>query len=228
VVPEDAAPAPREIDVSVVHPARAYEHWLGGKDNSAVDRATAGRVLDAKPGIPSENNPPEVAQAVRPTALATYVDNDPIVLAHARALLTSVASPAMFFDAGLRDVGTSLSRAAETLNFSQPATLLDLIPGGDGPWRMVASSMDAIPSGKLPGTVPPGPRRGGSAACQGGQALQPARSGPDAPACPGRGEPVPGRPRNRRTWAGAAALVAAGSRQSRNPSSGNAAVARKA
>jgi hypothetical protein len=153
VVPEDAAPAPCEIDVSVAHPARVYDYWLGGKDNFAADRAAAKRVLKAKPGIrdnvranrrfltraarflaaeagvqqfldigtgiPAANNTHEVTQAVRPEARVTYMDNDPIVLAHARALLTSVAGPTMFIDADLRDVGTILSRAGETLNFSQ-------------------------------------------------------------------------------------------------------------
>jgi hypothetical protein len=153
VVSEDAAPAPCEIDVSVAHPARVYDYWLGGKDNFAADRAAAKRVLKAKPGIrdnvranrrfltpagrflaaeagvqqfldigtgiPAANNTHEVTQAVRPEARVTYVDNDPIVLAHARALLTSVAGPTMFIDADLRDVGTILSRAGETLNFSQ-------------------------------------------------------------------------------------------------------------
>jgi S-adenosyl methyltransferase len=51
VVPEDAAPSPREIDVSVAHPARVYDYWLGGKDNFAADRAAAERVLEAKPAI---------------------------------------------------------------------------------------------------------------------------------------------------------------------------------
>ena len=153
VVPEDAAPAPCEIDVSVAHPARVYDYWLGGQDNFAADRAAAKRVLKAKPGIrdnvqasrrfltravrflaaeagvqqfldigtgiPAANNTHEVTRAVRPEARVTYVDNDPIVLAHARALLTSVAGPTMFIDADLRDVGTILSRAGETLNFSQ-------------------------------------------------------------------------------------------------------------
>ena len=153
VVPEDAAPAPCEIDVSVAHPARVYDYWLGGQDNFAADRAAAKRVLKAKPGIrdnvranrrfltravrflaaeagvqqfldigtgiPAANNTHEVTQAVRLEARVTYVDNDPIVLAHARALLTSVAGPTMFIDADLRDVGTILSRAGETLNFSQ-------------------------------------------------------------------------------------------------------------
>jgi hypothetical protein len=75
--------------------------------------------LDIGTGIPAANNTHEVTQAVRPEARVTYVDNDPIVLVHARALLTSVAGPTMFIDADLRDVGTILSRAGETLNFSQ-------------------------------------------------------------------------------------------------------------
>ena len=186
VVPDDAAPAPREIDVSVAHPARVYDYWLGGKDNFAADRAAAERVLEAKPGIrdnvranrrflakavryltaeagirqfldigtgiPTANNTHEVAQAVRPEARVVYVDNDPIVLAHARALLTSVAGPTMFIDADLREGKTILSRAGETLNFSQPVAVmliavLHLIPDEDDPWGIVASFMDAVPSG---------------------------------------------------------------------------------
>jgi hypothetical protein len=153
VVPEDAAPAPCGIDVSVARPARVHDCWLGGKDDFAAGRAAAKRVLKARPGIrgnvrasrqfltravrflaaeagvqqfpgigtgiPAANNTHGVTRAVRPEARVTYVDNDPIVLAHARALLTSVAGPTMFVDADLRDVGTILSRAGETLNFSQ-------------------------------------------------------------------------------------------------------------
>jgi hypothetical protein len=186
IVPEDAAPAPREIDVSVAHPARVYDYWLGGKDNFAADRAAAEQVLEAKPGIrdnvranrrflaravqflaadagiqqfldigtgiPTANNTHEVAQSVRPESRVVYVDNDPIVLTHARALLTSVAGPTTFIDADLRDVGMILSRAAQTLNFSQPVAVmliavLHLIPDEDDPWGTVASFMDAVPSG---------------------------------------------------------------------------------
>ncbi|HEY2281760.1 MAG TPA: SAM-dependent methyltransferase [Streptosporangiaceae bacterium] len=186
VVPEDAAPSPRDIDVSVAHPARVYDYWLGGKDNFAADRAAAEQVLEAKPGIrdnvranrrflaravqflaaeagitqfldigtgiPTANNTHEVAQSVRPEARVVYVDNDPIVLAHARALLTSVAGPTTFIDADLRDVGAILSRAGQTLDFSRPVAVmliavLHLIPDEDDPWSIVASFMDAVPSG---------------------------------------------------------------------------------
>ena len=52
MVPTDATPPPRNIDVSVAHPARVYDYWLGGKDNFAADRvAAAEQVLEAKPGI---------------------------------------------------------------------------------------------------------------------------------------------------------------------------------
>ena len=51
VVPEDAAPAPCEIDVSAAHPARVHDYWLGGKGSFAVGRAAAKRVLKARPGI---------------------------------------------------------------------------------------------------------------------------------------------------------------------------------
>ena len=60
--------------------------------------------------------------------------------------------------------------------------VLHLIPDEDDPWRIVASFMDAVPSGEPPGAVPPGPRRGGRPVRQGGRPLQPARSGPDASA----------------------------------------------
>ena len=112
------------IDVSVGHPARVYDYWLGWKANFAADRdcrrpgarrrrpglryrvranraflgravrylaAEAGirQFLDLGTGIPSADNTHEVAQAIAPKARVVYVDNDPIVLAHAsRALLT--------------------------------------------------------------------------------------------------------------------------------------------
>jgi hypothetical protein len=186
VVPEDAAAPPREIDVSVAHPARVYDYWLGGKDNFAADRAAAEEVLKVKPeirdnvranrrflaravrflaeeagieqfldigtGIPAASNTHEVAQAVQPGSRVVYVDNDPIVLAHARALLTSASGPTAFIDADLRDVDTILATAGQTLDFSQPVAVmliavLHLIPDEDDPWAIVAKFMDAVPSG---------------------------------------------------------------------------------
>jgi S-adenosyl methyltransferase/Berberine and berberine like len=70
---------PPEIDASVPNSARIWNYWLGGKDN----------VLDIGTGLPTADNTHEVAQQVVPEAGVVYVDNDPVVLAHARALLTS-------------------------------------------------------------------------------------------------------------------------------------------
>ena len=185
IVPADAA-APRDIDVTVAHPARVYDYWLGGKDNFAADRQAAEEVLKAKPGIrlnvranrgflaravrylvgeagisqfldigtgiPTANNTHEVAQAVRPDAGVVYVDNDPIVLTHARALLTSTQGTTSFIEADLRDTGLILSAAAKTLDFSKPVAImmiavLHLIPDQDDPWRIVSEFMQAVPSG---------------------------------------------------------------------------------
>jgi SAM-dependent methyltransferase len=172
--------------VSVAHPARVYDYWLGGKDNFAADRAAAEEVLKAKPeirdnvranrgflaravrflageagigqfldigtGIPAASNTHEVAQAVRPGARVLYVDNDPIVLAHARALLTSASGPTAFIDTDLRDTGAIIAAAAATLDFRQPVAVmliavLHLIPDEDDPWGIVAAFVDAVPSG---------------------------------------------------------------------------------
>src|SRR5579875_3653473 len=92
------------IDVTKAHIARVYDFMLGGKDNFAVDREAARQVIAAYPairviartqrafldvgtGLPSADNTHEVAQRVAPESRIVYVDNDPMVLVHARALL---------------------------------------------------------------------------------------------------------------------------------------------
>jgi hypothetical protein len=131
---------------------RANRRFLARAVQFLTAEAGLTQFLDIGTGIPAANNTHEVAQSVRPDARVVYVDNDPIVLAHARALLTSVAGPTRFIDADLRDVGTILSRAGQTLDFSRPVAVmliavLHLIPDEDDPWGIVASFMDAAPSG---------------------------------------------------------------------------------
>src|ERR1700689_1908195 len=70
------------FDTSRAHMARVYDFWLGGKDNFAADREVAERVAAAYPDV-------LVAVRAQRAFLALYVDNDPIVLSHAKALLTS-------------------------------------------------------------------------------------------------------------------------------------------
>jgi hypothetical protein len=109
--------------------------------------------LDIGTGIPTANNTHEVAQAAAPDARIVYVDNDPMVLAHARALLTSTPQGATaYLDADLRDSEAILTRAADLLDFSQPVALLlvgilQLIPAGDEPHAIVASLVAALPAG---------------------------------------------------------------------------------
>jgi trans-aconitate methyltransferase len=109
--------------------------------------------LDIGTGIPTANNTHEVAQSVTPEARIVYVDNDPMVLAHARALLTSAPLGATsYLDADLRDTETILSAAADLLDLREPVALLlvgilQLIPDEDNPREIVARLVEAIPSG---------------------------------------------------------------------------------
>ena len=81
------------------------------------------------------------------------IDNDPIVLAHARAVLTSNETGATeYIDADLRDTGAIIAQASQLLDISQPVALtliaiLHAIPDSDDPHAIVATLMDAVPSG---------------------------------------------------------------------------------
>ncbi|MGH3170316.1 MAG: SAM-dependent methyltransferase, partial [Trebonia sp.] len=81
--------------------------------------------IDLGAGLPTQGNVHEIAQQVDPASRVVYVDNDPIVLAHARALL--IGSPqgaTAYIDADLRDPGNILEQAARTLDFSRPVAVM--------------------------------------------------------------------------------------------------------
>ena len=81
--------------------------------------------LDIGTGIPTANNTHEVAQGAAPESRIVYVDNDPIVLSHAKALLKSTPEGACaYLDADLRDPDIILAAAAHTLDFSQPVAVM--------------------------------------------------------------------------------------------------------
>ena len=109
--------------------------------------------LDIGTGLPTADNTHDVAQRVAPESRIVYVDYDPIVLTHARALLTSSPEGKTdYLQADLRDTGTILEAAANTLDFSRPVAviligLLHFIPDADDPYQVVARLMDALPSG---------------------------------------------------------------------------------
>jgi S-adenosyl methyltransferase len=111
--------------------------------------------LDIGTGIPSADNTHEVAQRVHPGARVVYVDNDPIVLAHARALLTSgPAGATAYIDADLRDPQAILSSPAlrTTLDLTRPVALMliavfHFIPDEYRPYDLVAQLTAALPAG---------------------------------------------------------------------------------
>src|SRR5215472_378694 len=109
--------------------------------------------LDIGTGLPTANNTHEVAQSVVPDSRIVYVDNDPLVLSHARALLTSSPEGATaYLDADLRDTDRILKLAAGTLDFTQPVAIMLLailhyIPDTGEAQRIVARLVDAVPSG---------------------------------------------------------------------------------
>jgi len=109
--------------------------------------------LDIGTGIPTANNTHAVAQATTPTSRIVYVDNDPIVLTHARALLTSTPEGCTdYLHADLRDPESIIEGASRTLDFGQPITVmllgvLHLVQDSEDPWGIVTSLMAAVPSG---------------------------------------------------------------------------------
>jgi S-adenosyl methyltransferase len=109
--------------------------------------------LDIGTGLPTSPNVHEVAQGIIPEARIVYADYDPIVLAHARALLTShEAGASEYIDSDLRDTQTILGEAAKLLDFTKPVavtliSILHAIPDGDDPHAIVARLLAAVPSG---------------------------------------------------------------------------------
>ena len=118
-----------------------------------AEEAGIRQFLDIGTGLPTNENAHEVAQSVAPDSRVVYVDNDPIVLAHARALLTSCPEGVTaYVQADARDTGTIVREAACTLDFSRPVAVMMLlvlqyIPDADRPGQVVSALMDAVPPG---------------------------------------------------------------------------------
>jgi len=109
--------------------------------------------LDIGTGLPTADNTHEIAQRAAPEARIVYVDNDPVVISHARALLTSSPEGSTdYLHADLRDTATVLTGAARTLDFRQPVAILligvlHFVPDADDPYGIVARLTDAIGAG---------------------------------------------------------------------------------
>jgi O-methyltransferase involved in polyketide biosynthesis len=110
---------------AIVENARASRAFLARAVQYLAGEAGIRQFLDIGTGLPTANNTHQVAQAVAPECRIVYVDNDPIVLTHARALLTSTPEGATdYIDADLRDTDTILPQAARTLDFTQPIAIM--------------------------------------------------------------------------------------------------------
>jgi hypothetical protein len=135
--------------------ARENRKFLGRAVQYLAGEAGIDQFLDIGSGLPTANNVHEVAQAINPAARVVYVDNDPLVLVHARALLTSTPEgKCAYIQADLREPEKILSAPAtrETLDFDRPIALIlaavvhFLLPE-DEPARIIKTLVDALPSG---------------------------------------------------------------------------------
>jgi hypothetical protein len=149
----EAAEKAREIWPEMAITARANRAFLGRAVRYLAGEAGIRQFLDIGTGIPTAENTHQVAQAIAPDSRVVYVDYDPIVLSHARALLVSNSEGATdYIDCDLRDTLTILAEARQLLDFSTPVAvtligILQAIPDADDPYAIVAALMDAVPSG---------------------------------------------------------------------------------
>jgi O-methyltransferase involved in polyketide biosynthesis len=133
--------------------ARADRQFLGRAVRFLAGEAGVRQFLDIGTGIPSANNTHQVAQSVAPDARVVYVDNDPVVLVHARALLRSTPEGATaYIDADMNDPDSILEQAKQTLDFSQPVALtmlaiLEFVPELKKAKTIVGQILDRLPSG---------------------------------------------------------------------------------
>ena len=135
--------------------ARSVRHFLIDIVHSLTVDYGIRQFLDIGTGLPTADNTHDVAQRAAPESRIVYADYDPVVLAHARALLTSSPEGKTdYIEADLRETDTILSAAARTLDFSKPVAILLLavlhfIPDEDDPYAIVRKLMDAVPSGSF-------------------------------------------------------------------------------
>jgi hypothetical protein len=134
---------------------RANRAFLARAVRYLVGEAGIRQFLDIGTGIPTANNVHEVAQEIAPETRVLYVDYDPVVLAHARALMSgSAAGKTAFILADLREPESIVTNPslASTLDLDMPVALmlvgiLHHVRDDDNPDRIVATLMDALPSG---------------------------------------------------------------------------------
>jgi hypothetical protein len=137
----------------VVDVARASRAFLVRVVTYLAGAAGIRQFLDIGAGLPTADNTHEIARRVAPDARIVYVDNDPLVLVHARALLNSCPEGATdYLDADVNDSDTILREAARTLDFTRPVALMLLgilgnVADTGAAHSIVKRLVDAVPSG---------------------------------------------------------------------------------
>ncbi|WP_232661130.1 SAM-dependent methyltransferase [Pseudonocardia sp. TRM90224] len=180
---------PADLRFDVPHSARIWNHWLGGTDNFAADRAAGDAVVEQYPqvrllaresrqflvravrflagaagvdqfldigaGLPTMENTHQVAQGINPASRVVYVDNDPLVLVHARALLadSTPEGATTYIRADVREPGSLIEQARRHLDFDRPVAVMllgvmgDATPDPDDMKAVVRTLMAAVPPG---------------------------------------------------------------------------------
>jgi hypothetical protein len=143
----------RAIYPGIVPTAKSVRACLVRTVRFLVDETDVRQFLDIGTGLPTTDNTHEIAQRNAPECRIVYVDNDPLVLAHARALLRGTAEGATdYVHADIRDPETILTEARKTLDFSKPIALIlygivGLVPDTDDPWSIVDQLKQDLPPG---------------------------------------------------------------------------------
>jgi SAM-dependent methyltransferase len=143
----------REAFPQIVDNARASRAFLVRSVSYVSTEGGIRQFLDLGTGLPTADNTHEIAQRLAPESRIVYVDFDPLVLVHARALLTSTPEGVTdYVDADGRDSATVLAAAAKTLNFAQPVGLimsgiLGHVTDDDEALRMVREYVAALAPG---------------------------------------------------------------------------------
>jgi hypothetical protein len=148
-----AAEMGQRVFPSVTRSVKANREFLARVVEFLAADSGIRQFLDIGTGLPSANNTHEVAQRIAPDARVVYVDNDPIVLRHAQALLTSTTpGVTAYIDADLRDPAKILAEAAKTLDFTKPVAVmllavLHFVSDDHDPQNIMDTLMDAVPAG---------------------------------------------------------------------------------
>ncbi|MGH3909997.1 MAG: SAM-dependent methyltransferase, partial [Pseudonocardiaceae bacterium] len=143
-----------EVYPDIVTMAKQSRRFLVRAVRYLAGEAGIRQFLDVGTGLPTMQNTHEVAQQIAPECRIVYVDNDPLVLAHARALLVNTTPEGVttYIDADFHDPDLIISDARNVLNFTQPIGVMFMgvlghVAESDDMRSIVARVMAAVPSG---------------------------------------------------------------------------------